>query len=327
MKNSWILTMCRKQTEMKSNVKDFFSEWYIYIILIVFWVTSCSISPYFRTISNFSNIFESAVPIALIGLGQTIVILSGGFDLSVGVTASLATAIASETMGLSITLGILLVLGVSFVVGLINGFGVSKFNIESFIMTLGMMFLLKGIAFLLRPTPGGYIPESFQKALLYKISGFSIVAVLILILVAVIGITVLQRRKFGREIYAVGGDPNAAKMAGINVDKTKIKAFIISAICAGLGGLFIAARIGSGNSNAGDPYLFDSFTVVFMGGTLVTGGIGGYKGTFGSTLIIASLSSILQFMGITIWYHFIIKGLLLAGVVGIQLYIIRRRTS
>ncbi len=312
---------------MEFKFKNIFSEWYIYIILILFWIISCAISPYFRTFSTFSNILESTVPIALIGLGQTIVVLTRGFDLTVGITASLATAIASETMGINMGFAILLVLGISVIIGLINGIGVSKFNLEPFIMTLGMMFFLQGITYLIRPSSGGYIPKNFIQFLLFKIGEFPVTAVIILILTVLIGIIFLQKRKSGRYFYAVGGDPEAAKMCGINVQKVKIWAYLISGFCAGLGGLYIAARIGSGNPTAGAPYLFDSFTVVFMGGTLVTGGVGGYKGTLASALIIASLGNILQFMGVTIWYHFIIKGILLAGVVGLQLYIVRRRKA
>jgi ribose/xylose/arabinose/galactoside ABC-type transport system permease subunit len=114
-------------------------------------------------------------------------------------------------------------------------------------------------------------------------------------------------------------------MSGVNVDQTLVKTYITSAIAAALAGLFIAARIGSGNAEAGAPYLFDSFTTVFMGGTLVIGGVGGYLGTLGAALIISSLGRILQFLGINIWNQFIVKGALLAGVAGLQIFFTRKR--
>lgn len=299
-------------------------DWYIYMVLVVFWIVSCAVSPFFRTMSTFSTIFVSAVPIALVGLGQTFVVLSRGFDLSVGVVASLATAIASVTMHWGIGPSIGLILFVSCVIGLINGLGVSKLKIDSFIMTLGMMFFLNGVTLLIRPSPGGFIPVNFKRALLYRVGEFPLVPVLILVLAAFVGMLVLQKRRFGREIYAVGGDPESARMSGVDVDRTRIRVFMVSALSAACAGLFVSARIGSGNAEAGAPYLFDSFTAVFMGGTLVTGGVGGYRGTIASALIIASIGHILQFLGITIWYHFIVKGLLLAGVAGIQLFIVTR---
>lgn len=305
-------------------LKRFIFDWYIYIVLVAFWIVSCAVSPFFRTMSTFSTIFVSAVPIALVGLGQTFVVLGRGFDLSVGVVASLATAVASVTMywGIGPSIGVILL--VSCIIGLINGLGVSKLKIDSFVMTLGMMFFLTGVNFLIRPSPGGFIPTPFKRALLYQVGEFPLVPVLILVLAAFVGILVLQRRQFGREIYAVGGDPDSANMSGVDVDRTRIKVFVVSAISAACAGLFISARIGSGNAEAGAPYLFDSFTAVFMGGTLVTGGVGGYRGTIASALIIASIGHILQFLGITIWYHFIVKGLLLAGVAGIQLFLVSR---
>jgi len=303
-------------------LKKIISDWYIYIVLVIFWIASSAASPFFRTTSTFSTILVSAVPIALVGLGQTFVVLSRGFDLSVGAVASLATAIASVTMiwGIGPSIGSIIL--ISLVIGAINGFGVSKLKIDSFIMTLGMMFFLTGVSLLIRPSPGGFIPTNFKKILLYHVANLPLVPFLILVLAATVGILVLQKRRFGREIYAIGGDPESAKMSGVNVDRTRIKVFIVSALSAAMAGLFISARIGSGNAEAGAPYLFDSFTAVFMGGTLVTGGVGCYRGTVASALIIASIGHILQFLGITIWYHFIVKGLLLAGVAGIQLLIV-----
>lgn len=298
-------------------------EWHIYIVLVLFWIASSLASPFFRTTSTFATILVSAVPIALVGLGQTFVVLSRGFDLSVGAVASLATAIASVTMGWGIAPSVGLIILIAIIIGAINGLGVSKLRIDSFIMTLGMMFFLTGVTLLIRPSPGGFIPRTFKKILLYQIADFPLVPFLILVVVAVIGILILQKRKFGREIYAIGGDPQSARMSGVNVDGTRIKVFVVSAVSSALAGLFISARIGSGNAEAGAPYLFDSFTAVFMGGTLVTGGVGCYRGTIASALIIASIGHILQFLGITIWYHFIVKGLLLAGVAGVQLVIIR----
>lgn len=269
---------------------------------------------------TFSNIITSAVPIALIGLGQTFVVLSRGFDLSVGAVASMATAVASVTMIHGIVPGIILVIIIAIAIGLVNGLGITKLNIDPFIMTLCMMFLLTGLNFVIRPSSGGHIPTEYKKFLLHQVGAFPVICFLILVIAAIFGYIVLKRRKFGREIYAVGGEPDYARMSGVNVDLVRIKVYIVSAIASAIGGLFVAARIGSGNAEAGAPYLFDSFITVFMGGTLVTGGVGGYSGTLGAALIISSIGQILQFLGVNIWYHFIIKGVLLACVAGLQLY-------
>jgi ribose transport system permease protein len=274
--------------------------------------------------ATFSNILTSAVPIALIGLAQTFVVISRGFDLSVGAVASMATAVASVAMLHGVLPSIVLVLVIAVIIGAINGLGITKLGINPFIMTLCMMFFLTGVNLLIRPSPGGYIPDSYKEFLLYQVGEFPLTAFLVLVATAVVGSLVLQRRRFGREIYAVGGSPERARKSGINIDQTVLKTYITSAIASALGGLFIAARIGSGNAEAGAPYLFDSFTTVFMGGTLVTGGVGGYGGTLGATLIISCLGRILQFLGINIWNQFIVKGALLASVAGLQLYFVRK---
>jgi ribose transport system permease protein len=305
-------------------IRKILTDYYIYAILLAFWIAASIASPYFRTISTFSNIITSAVPIALIGFAQTFVVLSRGFDLSVGAVASMATAVASVVMVENTFLGIAMVLLIAVIIGTINGFGVTKFHIDPFIMTLCMMFFLTGVNLLIRPSPGGYIPDGFKKLLLFQVNEFPVIAFLILVLTAAVGYIVLKKRKFGREIYALGGEPEYARMSGIKTDSTRIKVYIVSALASALGGLYIAARIGSGNAEAGSSYLFDSFTTVFMGGTLVTGGVGGYSGTLGAALIISSIGRILQFLGINIWYHFIVKGVLLASVAGIQLYFVSK---
>ncbi len=302
----------------------FLQTHYVYVILVLIWIISAIASPYFRMMPTYSNILTSAVPIALIGFAQTVVVISRGFDLSVGAVASMATAVASVAMVKGIIPSIILVLIIAVIIGAINGLGITKLGINPFIMTLCMMFFLTGVNLLIRPSPGGYIPDSYKEVLLFQVGDFPLTAFLILVCTAIMGSVLLQRRRLGRVIYAVGGAPERARMSGINVDQTLIMTYIISAIAAALGGLFIAARIGSGNAEAGASYLFDSFTTVFMGGTLVTGGVGGYAGTLGAALIISSLGRILQFLGINIWNQFIAKGALLASVAGLQIYFTRK---
>ena len=327
--------MVNVNKHMKSNerhtlgmrIRDELSAHYIYIILILFWIISSAASPFFRTMDTFANIFVVAVPLALIGLGQTLVVLSRGFDLSVGAVASMATAVASVTMVYGVVPSVILILIIAAIIGAINGLGITKLQIDPFIMTLCMMFFLTGVNFIIRPSSGGYIPDGYKDFLLYTINSFPIVAVLILIIIAIVGYVVLKRRRFGRSIYAVGGDPGFARMAGINVDLVRIETYVVSAVASALGGLFLAARIGSGNAAAGSPYLFDSFIVVFMGGTLVTGGVGGYAGTLGAALLISSIGQILQFLGVNIWWQYIIKGALLVSVAGIQLVATKKRST
>ena len=308
-----------------ARIRKAFSEWFVWVFLFLFWGISSALSPFFRTLSTFSTILLTAVPIALVALGQTYVILTGEFDLSVGAVASLATAIASETMQLNWPAAVLFVLLIALAIGLLNGIALIKLHVGSFIITLATMFIVNGIALIIRPSPGGVIAKEFEDLMLFGVGGFPVTAFLILVVAGIIGELILQRRVLGREIYSTGGNPEAAKAMGININKVKIIVFMISGFCAALAGLFMAARIRSGNAIVGAPYLFDSFTAVFMGGTLVTGGIGNYRNSLAAALLIASISRILQFLEVSIWYQFVIKGLLLLGVAGAQLITVKRR--
>jgi len=306
-------------------LKKMLGDWFIWIFLFTFWGISSVLSPFFRTLSTFATIFLTAVPIALVALGQTYVILTGEFDLSVGAVASLATAIASEIMQLNWLAAVLLVLLVALVIGFLNGIALIKLRVGSFIITLAMMFAISGVALIIRPSPGGFIAKEFEDLMLYSVGGFPVTAFLILVIAGILGEFILQRRVLGREIYATGGNPEAAQAMGINVNKVKVIALMTSSFCAALAGLFMAARIRSGNAIVGAPYLFDSFTAVFMGGTLVTGGVGNYRNSLAAALLIASISRILQFLEVSIWYQFVIKGLLLLGVAGAQLISVKKR--
>lgn len=307
------------------HLKTVLKKQYIFIILLIFWAISMLISPFFRTVSTFSEIFIVAVPIVLIGFAQNIVIIGQGFDLSVGSVASLSTCLASVLLQHNQFLAIIIILTVGVVIGLINGIGVAKFKINPFIMTLGMMFIIDGVSLIIRPSPGGIIPDSLKNILLYRIGDFALAPFLIIIVTGLFGTYLLKKRALGRQIYAVGGDPKSAKMSGINVDKIKIIIFVLSSVFSAIAGIFIACRISSGNASAGASYLFDSFIVVFMGGTLVSGGVGEFSGTIAAALIIASLVNIIQFINISSWYHYIIKGVILVMVSGIQIYFLNKR--
>lgn len=298
---------------------------YLYIILILMWGMPALFSPLFRSASTLSAVLVSAVSLVFIGFAQTTVVLMGGFDLSVGSVASMATVICSVLMEKNLVLAIFIVLLAAMIVGALNGVGITFFRIEPFIMTMGMMFILSGVNMMIRPSPGGYISPILQKILFFSIGDMAIAPALIIIVVGIIGSTLLNKTAFGREVYAVGGNPKGALMSGINITKTRIMAYIVSAVASALGGIFIACRISSGNSDAGASCLFDSFIVVFMGGTMVTGGVGGFSGTLASCLIIASLVYILQLLGVSSWYQFIVKGALLVVVASIHIIIHMKR--
>lgn len=301
-------------------VKKIFGEWYIYILMIVIWVIASIATPYFRQMSTFSTIIVFSVPLALVALGQNLVILTGRFDLSVGGILALSTVIASEMMRNNLSAGILLPLAIGAALGFINGICVSKFRIDSFIMTFGMMAISQGIGLLIRDYPGGYIPPAYIDFLLKKAGSIPLVPVIVLIIVLLAGEFILKRTNFGRGVYAVGNNEIIAYRSGINVTVIRTAVFTISGFTAAMAGLFLCAIMSSGDATVGALYPLDSITAVVMGGTLLTGGRGDYKGTIGAVLILTSLSRIFNIAGVNIWYTYVAKGLLLVIIVAIRMF-------
>jgi len=301
-------------------IRKIFGEWYIYILMIVIWVIASLITPYFRQLSVFMTIVVFSVPLALVGLGQNLVILSGRIDLSVGSILALSTVIASVIMRNNLLLGLFLPLLLGAVIGLINGIAVSKFRIDSFIMTFGMMAVVQGIGLLIRDYPGGFIPSQYIKFLLQETRHIALMPLLILIIVLLVGEFILKRTNFGRAIYAIGNNDVIAYRSGINVNLIRIAVFTFSGFTAAIAGLFLSAVMASGDATVGALYPLDSITAVVMGGTILSGGRGDYKGTIGAVLILTSLARIFNLIGINIWYTYIAKGLLLLIIVAIRMF-------
>jgi ribose transport system permease protein len=300
--------------------KKIIGEWYIYILMIGIWVIAGLVVPHFRQMSTFMTIIVFSVPLAIVALGQNLVILTGRFDLSVGAILGLSSVIASVVMKNNLLLGILLPILLGTVIGFINGIGVSKFRIDSFIMTFGMMAVCQGIGLLVRDYPGGYIPPGYIKFLLKETGHVALTPLVILIVVLLVGEFILKRTNFGRGVYAVGNNDVIAYISGINVTLIRTAVFTISGLTAAIAGLFLSAVMASGDSTVGSLYPLDSITTVVMGGTLLAGGRGDYKGTIGAVLILTSLARIFNLAGINIWYTYVVKGLLLLIIVAIRMF-------
>ena len=298
-------------------------EWYIYILMIVIWVIASLITPYFRQMSVFMTIIVFSVPLALVALGQNLVILTGRFDLSVGGILALSTVIASVIMKNNLFIGILFPLLSGTVLGFINGICVSRLRIDSFIMTFGMMAISQGVGLLIRNYPGGYIPTGYVNFLLKKTGPILLTPLFILIIVLLVGEFVLKRTNFGRAVYAVGNDDVIAYRSGINVTLIRTAVFTISGFTAAIAGLFLCAIISCGDATVGALYPLDSITAVVMGGTILAGGRGDYKGTIGAVLILTSLGRIFNMAGVNIWYTYVAKGLLLLIIVAIRMFGVR----
>lgn len=309
-------------------IKYLFSEHYVYVILLIFWIISAGLMPGFVSLYNIATLILICAPIALVSLGQNIAIITGGIDLSVGAILCLATAIVSNLMEINVGLAILVALFAGLAIGAFNGFCVTKLRIDPFIITLGSMGIGSGIALYIRPSPGGYIAPEFINILLYKykILGvlFPIGPFIILLVTVVVGELILTKRNFGRMVYAVGGNETYAKMLGVPVDKVKQLVYIISGVTSSIAGLYVAALINAGSASIGDPYIINSIIAVTLGGTAISGGSGRFINTVGAALVVATIDSILNQLGVNVWWSWIIKGILLIFIVSISLKVIKR---
>ena len=295
-------------------------EWYIIVVLIAVWGAFGAIAPGFLSINNITSIIVFSIPLLAVSLGQNVVILTGGFDLSLGAQVSLMTGVLSVLMTWSVAGSLAVALLVGCIIGLVNGFGVSKLGINPFLMTLGMMFVVQGLALFVRPSPGGYISDTFADILTYSIGRIPVVPLAVFGVITVSGMFILRKRQFGRLIYAIGDAEEECMLRGIDVEGTKLKAYLFSGIMAAIGGIYMAAWARTGDPSIGGPLLFESITAVVLGGTSVAGGTGKFINTVFAALVLGSASSFLFFQGVNDYYRFIINGLILIIVVGIQQY-------
>lgn len=267
-------------------------------------------SRYFLTTNNILNILVQSSLIAIIAVGQTFVILTGGIDLSVGSIVAF-TSVGVGLMlvgGVPIWLAIILGSLIGAAVGFVNGVAVTYGKIPAFIVTLGMMSIARGAALALnsgRPVSG--LPFSFDLVASTRIFGIPIF-VFYMLAVYLVGYVVLYKLRLGRYLFAIGGNRKSTKLAGINVKKYEASAYIISGLLAGLGGVLLTARLNYATPLSGSAYELDTIAATVIGGTSLSGGEGGLFGTLIGALLLGTLRNGLTLMNVVSYYQQIIIG-------------------
>ncbi len=281
------------------------------LIIIIF-----ILIPGFRTSGNISNLICRSVPLLSVSIGQTLVLLTAGIDLSVSSVLSLSTAIASTFMQYSIGLGALISVSAGLSAGLVNGLAVTKLKVNPFLVTLSTNIIIGGISLYIRPYPGGIIPIEFVNFITYKIGPIPSTAVILFAVITILSIVILRKTVFGRHLYAIGGNFEAARLAGINADRIMISAYILSGFFASLSGLYMAARMSCGDPSVGNPFQMESITAAVLGGTALTGGKGGAAGTVLGVILVVMLGNIFNLLNFNIFWQQVIRGIILLLVVG-----------
>ena len=306
---------------MLSNIKnmgyaEIYRKYGTILIFIGIFVLSSFLNETFLTTGNLTNVLRQVVVVSLLACGVTFIIILGHIDVSLGSVVALTGTIAASVMALTQNLALAISAGIAsgIVVGLINGYVITYFKIPSFIMTLAMTTVARGAILLY--TAG--VPVSglgdFQVIGQGNVGPVPI-SVLILIFVIVVSWVLLNRTKFGRHVYAVGGNAKAALASGINTDSVLRRAFVFNGILAAIAGIVLMSRINSGQPAGGVAYEFDAITAVVVGGTSLMGGTGTIMGTVIGAMIIGVINNILNLMNISSYWQQIVKGVIIAVAV------------
>jgi len=284
----------------------------------------------FATAENLLTILVAAAPFALIALGQTLVILTGGIDLSVGsviAVSAMASAYVAKNVTDNVGMALLVALLVGLVCGALSGVLVSVVHVPPFIATLGVMTAASGFAYVIgNGAPINGLPRSFGAIANTKVMGLT-VPVLTMILGIIVVAVLMKRTTYGMQVYAVGGNEQAARIAGVRTKGILFSVYAISGTLAGLSGLMLASRVISGPPNLGTGYELDAIAAVVIGGASLSGGRGSIWGTVIGLFLIQTLNNGLDILIVPAYWQKVVKGLLIVTAVAIDVWSTRRRAS
>ena len=288
------------------------------IPLVLLWIALTIASPHFLTFDNAVNVLLNAAPLALIAGGMTLTLIAAEIDLSVGSVVALVGSLAAL---LSVNFGapwpIVLVgaLAAGAVVGVINGWFTTRLGMPSFVATLAMLGIARGVALLItqgKPIYG--LPDTIAWLGQGELWIVPVPVVLAALILAALHFA-LSRTRFGLNVYAVGGNPEAARLSGVDVPGVKMAVLVLSAVLASVGGLILAARLNAGSGTVGADLLLDAIAAVVIGGTSLLGGVGRVTGTVLGVLLIASIRNGLVLLNVSaFWQQVAIGALILLAV-------------
>jgi ribose/xylose/arabinose/galactoside ABC-type transport system permease subunit len=306
-----------------AKIYSFLGKSMLGIILIFSLVIFSILSPYFLSLKNLYAVGLTVSVIGIVCIGQTFCILIRGFDLSVGFIAAfsgmmVAYVTSPEKLGMPYFLALAIGLGIGALVGLINGLLITKGKINALITTLATGFMLAGGVVILSK---GYSIIVDKPDFLFlgttKVSGVPL-PMIILIIFYIIFHIILKYTIFGRRVYCIGGNPSAARIAGINVEKMHLVVYTLSGFLAAFAGIVLTSRMGAAQTTVGTSYAMDSIAATVLGGTVLAGGEGKIFGTLIGVIIIGILANGLIMLGINQAYRDIATGLVLLLAVLLQ---------
>lgn len=307
-------------------LKDVFGRYGIVVILIVLLVASAFAYPNFLAVGNVMNLLSENAPAGIMAIGMTFVILTGGFDLSIGgIYAGTATLAASIGMHQSVGIAIVCALGAGLVAGAINGTIVTVLKVNPFVATLGTGLGFTGVALIY----SNAAPFIVNKAGFQTIGtgGIGPVPYSVLLLAALFlaGQVALAFTRYGRAIYAIGSNDEASRLAGLPTMRLRWSAYVISGLCAGFAGYLVASRLGEGQANIGSTIALDVIAMVVVGGTSLTGGEGAVWRSGVGLMILATLSNVFDSLSLNANWQLVIKGSIIIAAVASERLLRRKR--
>ena len=327
----FIMAAARKAKSKKQQVKNVGSSNNVIGILIALAALCLDLaiaSPVFLTSSNFLNVSQQISINFVVAVGMTLVIISGGIDLSVGSNIALTgllMGIMMKNYSIPVLPTIIICILFSGFIGLVNGWLISFLNLPPFIATLGTMSIVRGAAYTVTAGQPIYtFPKGFT-AIAGRIGGIPLWSILIMLAVILIGWYVLRYTRIGRFTYAVGGNENCARLSGINIRKVKCFVYMFSGLCCGVAALLLSSRLDSGLPTNADGQEMDAIAAVVIGGTSMSGGEGSMIGTLVGICIIGIIANGLNLLGVQQGPQKMVKGLII--VIAVIIDVIRRRSA
>lgn len=286
------------------------------VVAVFFIITKGRISP-----SHLLNIVRQAAPLGIVAMGQTIVLLVGGLDLSVGATMSMVNLVSASIMlgeNRNILTAVVISLSLCLVIGLVNGYIISHFKMQPFLVTMAMQLIIEGGYYIYtKGIAKGSIADGFRFISEGWIGILPIAGIIWIVLWVLLSF-MLHKTTYGRRLYMTGGNSQTAKLSGFRSEGLVISAYVLCALLAGLAGLMLSAYIGTASTGVGTDYTLDSIAATVIGGTAFSGGIGSLEGTFPGVLITVILQSMLTIIGITESGKFIAQGVVIAVMVAVN---------
>lgn len=284
------------------------------LLLIIAVVVNAALQQNFFRPSVISDNLQTYLPLMLVAAGQAVVIIGGGVDLSVGAIVSLADVVVVRTLGnnpgtTQIFLAIALGLASGLLAGLINGICVAYMRFQPIVTTFATSFVFSGVALWVLPTPGGYVPPGLIEV--YQANVLGVPAVLVVMVAVLLLWSFLRSTRYGRYLYAAGGQPMSAYVSGVPVSLVRLSTYVIAGLMSALAAVALVMSTNTGDPLVGGPMTLSSIVAVVLGGTRLSGGQGGIAGALIGVAILSLILNIISFANVPTWWQTLINSLII----------------